>query len=206
MLSNIPNKDGDGELEKRSILYVSANPLSGLELRDYLDQAGCRLLDVVRPNSDILAWVLREQPDLLLIDVDTPSSSLLESLEVVVSVSALPLVMLSRNRDGHLIQRAINAGVTCYEVGTIGQVELGVIVDAAIAGFERLRNLTQAMESARVKLAESYRIDRARSHLMMRLGIAEEEARAKLLSLARERRRRLVDVADSVLTVPLAMV
>ncbi|MBL3601639.1 MAG: ANTAR domain-containing protein [gamma proteobacterium endosymbiont of Lamellibrachia anaximandri] len=195
-----------GNLDKRSILYVSENPLSGLELRDCLNRARCRLLDVVRPNSDILAWVLREQPDLLLIDVDSPSFALLESLEVVVSVSALPVVMLSRNRDGHLIQRAINAGVTCYEVGTIGHLELGAIVDAAIAGFERLRNLSQAMESARVKLAESYRIDRARSHLMMKLGIAEEEARVKLLSLARERQRRLVDVADSVLTVPLAMV
>ncbi|RRS34456.1 MAG: hypothetical protein OI74_03305 [Gammaproteobacteria bacterium (ex Lamellibrachia satsuma)] len=205
-MSNIPNKDGDGELDMRSILYVSANLFSGLELGDCLNRAGCRLLDVARPNSDILAWVLREQPDLLLIDVDTPSSALLESLEVVVSVSALPVVMLSRNRDGHLIQRAINAGVTSYEVGTIWQVELGVIIEAAIAGFERLQNLTQAMESARVKLAESYRIDRARSHLMMRMGIAEEEARVKLLLLARERQRRLVDVADSVLTAPLAMV
>jgi response regulator NasT len=74
------------------------------------------------------------------------------------------------------------------------------IVDLAISRFDVYSELQARAEFAEAKLEERKVIDRAKSILMSKRGMSEQEAYRMLQSNARSRNKRIIDIATSVIT------
>jgi AmiR/NasT family two-component response regulator len=75
------------------------------------------------------------------------------------------------------------------------------VIELLQAQSRRLANVESELVSARRALDERKTIERAKGILMARFNLSEEEAYKKLRSTSMQQNRRLVDVAETVLSL-----
>jgi response regulator NasT len=153
----------------------------------------------VPPDEDLLNAVARYAPDVVLIDIDSPSRDTLENLRSVQARQPRPMVMFTQDDAGESIRHAIEAGVTAYIVDGLENRRVRPIVEAAMARFTQYRSLEQELAETRNKLAERKLIERAKGLIMQQQGMSEDEAYQAMRKLAMRRNKRLAEIADSVI-------
>ena len=99
-----------------------------------------------------------------------------------------------------LVSAAIEAGISAYVVDGLRADRLKPILDAAIARFHLFQRMRAELASMRTALEERKIIDRAKAILMKARGIDEEAAYALLRKTAMNRNRKIVEIAQSLLT------
>ena len=98
------------------------------------------------------------------------------------------------------MQAAIDAGVSAYVVGGLKKERVRTIADMAIRRFNAFARLRSELEDARTQLAERKLIERAKGLLMRSRGIDEEAAYRLLRRTAMNQNKRLVEIAQSLVT------
>mgnify|MGYP001819030138 CR=1 FL=1 len=181
------------------VMLVDARQRRREILGSALGLEGFDLVACVSPEEDLLGAVSRFAPDVVLIDIDSPSRDTLESLRSVQSNQPRPMVMFTQDDDGATIRQAVEAGVTAYIVDGMEQRKVRPIVDAAMARFTQFRKLEDELERTRGKLEERKVIEKAKGIVMEQHGIGEAEAFQSMRKLAMRRNRKLVEVAESVI-------
>lgn len=153
----------------------------------------------IAPDQDLLAAIRRHDPELVLIDIDSPDRDTLESLRTAQASQPRPMVMFTQDDDGATIRRAVEAGVTAYIVDGLETRRIRPILEAAMAQFTRYRALEEELRRAQDKLSERKLIERAKGIVMQQQGISEPEAFAAMRSLAMRRNKKLVEIAEGVI-------
>ena len=102
--------------------------------------------------------------------------------------------------DEHTIEAAIDAGVSAYVVDGLKKERIKPVLDLAIKRFNAFSRLKSELAQAQNALAERKTVDRAKALLMMRRGIDEPAAYAALRKAAMDGGRRIVDVAQALIT------
>ena len=173
------------------------------ERRDALSAAraaeGFHLVAVIAPDDDLMRAVVRYAPDVVLIDIDSPSRDTLESLRSAQAHQPRPMVMFTQDDAEASIRRAVEAGVSAYVVDGIANRRVRPVVESAMALFSQYRSLEQELADARGKLEDRKLIERAKGIVMEQQGISEAEAYQAMRRLAMRKNKRLVDVAESVI-------
>jgi two-component system, response regulator / RNA-binding antiterminator len=164
-----------------------------------LFQAGA--LGVVRPQpgEPVYDAVRRVQPDVILVDMQTPDRDALEDLRHVTAQEPRPIVMFIDANDPAFMEEAIQAGVSSYNVVGAELPDIKPIIGAAIAIFGRFRQLQEDLRRAEATLEERAAIDRAKAVLIRTRGMAEPEAYRWLRRQAMDRGRRIAEVAVELL-------
>lgn len=183
---------------KIRVMLVDARAQRRDALAAALAAEGIDLVASVSPEDDLCGSVTRHAPDVVLIDIDSPSRDTLESLRTVQASQPRPMVMFTQDDDGDTIRRAIHAGVSAYVVDGIERRRVRPIVEAAIARFAQYRSLEDELVRARTKLSERKVIERAKGIIMQQQGISEDEAFQAMRRLAMRKNRRLAEIAESV--------
>jgi response regulator NasT len=99
-----------------------------------------------------------------------------------------------------MIQAAVEAGVSAYVVDGLRKERVMAIVDMAMSRFSAFDRLQRELVEARNELASRKVIERAKAILMRTRQFSEEEAYALLRQTAMNEKRKLVDIAQSVVT------
>jgi response regulator NasT len=167
-------------------------------IRDELARQGHLVLGVIDSALLIHDCVLRLQPDVVIVDSESPSRDTLEHLAVVSTSSPRPVVVFSEDAAQEPMQQALKAGVSAYVIAGLQPQRLTPVLQVAIARFEQDRALRGQLESAQAQLSERKLIERAKGLLMDEIGLTEEQAYAHLRRLAMDRGQRLVQVAQKV--------
>jgi response regulator NasT len=178
----------DPRSDRREILA----PLLGAE--------GIELVDCVAPDDDLLNAVARNAPDVVLIDIDSPSRDTLEHLRSVQTHQPRPMVMFTQDDARDSIRRAIEAGVSAYVVDGLEARRVRPIVEAAMARFKQYRALEQELTETRSKLSERKLIERAKGLIMQQQGVSEADAYQAMRKLAMRKNKRLAEIAESVVS------
>jgi len=165
-----------------------------------LQSVDCEVVACLSPEQDLLAEVARYRPDVVIIDIDLPSRDTLESLRSVQAANPRPMVMFSLDDNGDTIRRAVQAGVSAYVVDGLQAQRVRPILEAAIARFDQHRHLQAELYQARSELEGRKKIERAKGIVMMQRGIGEPAAYRLMRKAAMDQNRRLVDIADSIIT------
>lgn len=165
-----------------------------------LDGDGCRVVACVRPNDDLVALVRRHDPEVIIIDLDSPSRDTLEGLRSVQASVPRPILMFTQNDDGETIRQAIQSGVSAYTVDGLESRSVRPIVEAAMATFRQFRALEDELERTKGQLHERKRVEKAKGILMNQRGLSEEAAYALLRKAAMERNKRIIEIAESIIT------
>jgi two-component system, response regulator / RNA-binding antiterminator len=182
------------------VLLVDDTPERVAVLKEALACAGCVVDGVTTPGDDLAAVVRERQPDAVIIDVDSPSRDTLESLRAINRDLPRPIIMFVERSDGSAIEEAMKAGVSAYVIDGLNAQRVKSIIDVALARFKEYQTLRSELERTKGSLQDRKIIDRAKGILMEQRKLGEDEAYRALRRLAMEQNRRLVDVAQQLIT------
>jgi response regulator NasT len=168
---------------------------------DGLKGAGYDVVEVSTSASALLDRVAALQPDVIIIDSDSPTRDTLEQLSFVNARQPRPIVLFTEDRDNATIQAALRAGVSAYIVAGMQPDRLRPILDVAVARFEQDRALRAELKETQDKLAERKVIERAKGIVMKQKGVTEEEAYRVMRKLAMDRNRKLLEIAQQIIDV-----
>jgi response regulator NasT len=166
-----------------------------------LEAAGHEIVARVRPADDLQSKVRECKPDVIIVDMDSPSRDTLEQMRCIHRDQPKPIVMFSESEDRQLIQDAVQAGVSAYIVDGLGHKRVIPILEVAIARFNEFQNLRNELEETRVSLADRKLIDRAKALLMEQRGWSEKQAYQAMRKMAMDRNQRMGQVADQLLAM-----
>ena len=167
-------------------------------IRDELTRHGHQVVGVIDSAPLIHDCVLRLQPDVVIVDSESPSRDTLEHLATVSASSPRPVVVFSEDAAQAPMQQALRAGVSAYVIAGLQPQRLLPVLQVAIARFEQDRALRGQLETAQAQLSERKTVERAKGMLMEEIGLSEDQAYAHLRKLAMDRGQRLVQVAERV--------
>lgn len=182
------------------IVIVDDSGLRATVLEDGLREAGYDDIHVVPPHGGFVAKLERMAPDVVLMDLGNPSRDTLEEMLVVSRALARPIAMFVDQSDDHMIGAAIDAGVSAYVVDGLRKERVKPILDLAIRRFNAFAKMQTELDEARSALADRKTIDHAKALLMKSRKLSEPEAYALLRTTAMNQGRKIVEVAEALIT------
>ena len=171
------------------------------KLRESLIQAGCDVVEEVSQALQIPRKVDALQPDVVIIDTESPSRDVLEQICVVSQDAPRPIVMVSDDGQASAIKAALSAGVSTYVVEGIDEGRLAAVLTVAQARFEADQSLKKQVKVAENRLNERKDIERAKGVLMQLRGLSEDDAYHAMRKMAMDQNVRIADVAAKLLSV-----
>ena len=182
------------------IVIIDDSGLRATVLEDGLREAGYDDIHLVPPRGAFVARLERMAPDVVLMDLGSPSRDTLEEMLAVSRALARPIAMFVDQSDDAMIGAAIDAGVSAYVVDGLRKERVKPILDLAIRRFNAFARMQTELDEARTALADRKTIDRAKAILMGSRNLSEPDAYALLRTTAMNQGRRLVDVAEALIT------
>jgi response regulator NasT len=182
------------------IVIVDDSGLRATVLEEGLREAGYDDIQVVPPRGGFVARIERMAPDVVLMDLGSPSRDTLEEMLAVSRALARPIAMFVDQSDDVMIGAAIDAGVSAYVVDGLRKERVKPILDLAIRRFNAFARMQTELDEARSALSERKTIDRAKAILMSSRNLPEAEAYALLRTTAMNQGRRIVEVAEALIT------
>lgn len=170
-------------------------------LRAALMQSGCEVVEEVSSAFMIPRKVASFQPDVVIIDTESPSRDVLEQIVMVSQDEPRPILMVSNDGQPAAIRAAIKAGVSAYVVEGIDESRLEAVLAVAQARFEADQALRQQVRVAENKLNERKTVERAKGLLMQLRQLNEADAYNAMRKMAMDRNIRIVDVAEKLLAM-----
>jgi response regulator NasT len=180
-------------------MLIDENLARSTPLKQSLIEAGYEVVGQLPDTADLDQAVAQMQPDVIIIDTESPSRDTLENICVVSRDDPRPIVMFTHDGETEQIRAATRAGVSAYVVGGLDSGRLKPIMDAAMVRFEEYQALRNELESTTTKLAERKDVERAKGILMKQRGLDEEAAYQALRKMAMERGTKLGEIARQVI-------
>ena len=180
------------------VLVVDESAERAEVLRAALMLAGYEVTASLTSALALLKTIDRLEPDVIVIDTDSPSRDVLEHLVMISQHTPRPVVMFTSDGTPETIRAATRAGVAAYVVDGLDKNRIKTIVEVAVARFEERQDLREQLAEAQSKLADRKLIERAKGLLMKSRNLDEEAAYAALRKAAMDRNLKLSDVAQRI--------
>jgi len=182
------------------ILVVESNPERVREIVDALREAGWSDVKALAQISALDRTVKEFAPDIVLIDLANPDRDTLEHISYATETTKRAVALFVDQTDDDLTQAALNAGVSAYVVDGLKMERIKPVLQTAIARFKMMRQMQSELDAAKQALEDRKTIDRAKGILMRQRGISEEEAYNLLRKTAMGQSRKVIDVAQALMT------
>jgi len=182
------------------IVIVDENPVRAAILSEGLREAGMVQLTHLAATTNLLARIYEIDPDVILIDLENPSRDMLEQMFQVSRIVKRPIAMFVDQSDSASIQASVDAGVSAYIVDGLRKERMKHILDLCISRFNAFARLETELNNARSALEDRKVIDRAKGILMKAKGLTEEQAYVLLRSTAMNEKKKIAEIAQSVIT------
>jgi len=182
------------------IVIADENPTRAAVLEDALREAGHAHIVRLDETSQLLARICALDPDVVIIDLETPRRAVLEQMFEVSRAVKRPIAMFVEESDKAAIEAAVDAGVSAYIVGGLRKERIANILDLCISRFNFVARLREELERARGALEERKVIDRAKGILMTAKNLSEDAAYGLLRKTAMNENKKIAEVAQSVVT------
>jgi response regulator NasT len=182
------------------IVIVDESPVRAAILEEGLQEAGYRQIIRISETANLLKRIYAIDPDVILIDLESPSRDILEQMFQMSRVVKRPIAMFVDQSDAASIQAAVDAGVSAYIVDGLKKERMTHILDLCISRFNAFSRLQNELDRTKDALEERKIIDRAKGVLMKAKSLNEEQAYALLRRTAMNENKKIVEIAQSVLT------
>jgi response regulator NasT len=182
------------------IVIVDENPIRAAILEEGLREAGFIAVEHIREMHNLLARIYALDPDVILIDLENPSRDVLEQMFQVSRAVRRPIAMFVDQSDTDSIRASVDAGVSAYIVDGLKKERLKPILDLCISRFNAFSRLQDELERTKSALEDRKAIDRAKGILMKLKGFTEDEAYVLLRSTAMREKKKIGEIAQSIIT------
>lgn len=188
-------------IDTLNILLVDNDSKRAAGLADVLDQSKYCVSYLPGSQVSLMREVDRLQPDIIIIDIESPDRDVLDSLAILSSLNPKPVVMFSEENNSQIIRQSVRSGVSAYVVGEISTTKIQTVLDAALARFEEVQTLKQELNDTRQQLLSRKTVDQAKRLLMERKGLSEQDAYQQIRKLAMDQGQRMDEVAKNIISL-----
>ena len=182
------------------IVIVDESPIRAAILEEGLREAGFTGVVHISEMQSLLARIYALDPDVILIDLENPSRDVLEQMFQVSRAVKRPVAMFVDQSDSASIQASVDAGVSAYIVDGLKKERIKPILDLCISRFNAFSRLQDELDRTKSALEERKVIDRAKGILMKVKGLTEDEAYVLMRSTAMREKKKIGEIAQSILT------
>ena len=182
------------------IVIVDESPIRAAILEEGLREAGYASVVRISEMQSLLARIYALDPDIIVIDLENPSRDILEQMFQVSRAVRRPIAMFVDQSDAASIQASVDAGVSAYIVDGLKKERIKSILDLCVFRFNAFAKLQDELDRTKMALEERKVIDRAKGILMKLKGLTEEEAYVLLRSTAMREKKKIGEIAQSILT------
>ena len=182
------------------ILVIDADRIRASIIEEGLREAGHTRVTVLDDMNRLVRRLVEIDPDVIVIDLENPSRDVLEHMFQISRAAKRPVAMFVDRADRTSIEAAIEAGVSAYVVDGLRKERIKPILDTAVSRFRAFDRLRRDLDQARNELAERKTVERAKAILMRTRGLSEPDAYALLRTAAMRQSRRIVEIAESLIT------
>lgn len=183
-----------------NILVIDENSKRADVLELGLREAGFERVTRFSDMYNLVRRIYALDPDVILIDLQNPSRDTVEQMFQVSRVVRRPIAMFVDQSDTATTQAAVDAGVSAYVVDGLKRERIRSILDLTVSRFNAFAKLESELEAAKEALVERKVIERAKGILMRQRGISEDKAYSLLRRTAMSEKRKVIDIAQSVVT------
>jgi response regulator NasT len=182
------------------IVIVDESPIRAAILQEGLREAGFTGVVHINEMQSLLSRIYALDPDVILIDLENPSRDVLEQMFQVSRAVRRPIAMFVDQSDSASIQASVEAGVSAYIVDGLKKERIKPILDLCISRFNAFAKLQDELARTKSALEERKVIDRAKGILMKLKGLTEDEAYVLMRSTAMREKKKIGEIAQSILT------
>ncbi len=183
-----------------SILVVEADPDKARQIIDALKDGGWTQVQALAQISGLERAIRRHEPDIVLIDMANPDRDTLEHISLVSDAKSRTVAMFVDQTDEDLTQAAVNAGVSAYVVDGLQMTRIKPVIETAIMRFQMMRKMQSELDAAKRALEDRKTLDRAKGILMRQRNLSEDAAYQLMRKTAMDQGRRVIDVAQALVT------
>jgi response regulator NasT len=182
------------------ILVFDENAIRASIIEEGLRDAGYFKVTVVHEVNGIARIIENLRPDVIFIDLENPNRDMMEHLFQLTRTVGRPIAMFVDRSDTASIEAAVDAGVSAYIVDGLKKERVKPILDMAVSRFNAFSRLQRELADAKSELEQRKIIERAKGILMKLKGLSEEQAFALLRQTAMNEKKKMSDIAQSVVT------
>ncbi|MEL6840545.1 MAG: ANTAR domain-containing protein [Pseudomonadota bacterium] len=182
------------------ILVVEPDQNRVRDIVDALNAAGWSDVKALAQVSALDRTVKEFTPDIVLIDLANPDRDTLEHISYVTETEKRAVALFVDQTDDNLTQAALNAGVSAYVVDGLQMNRIKPVLETAIARFKIMRQMQSELDAAKQALEDRKTIDRAKGILMRQRGLTEDDAYKLLRKAAMDQGRKVIEVAQALVT------
>lgn len=184
--------------EPLSIVVVEDDRDRALMIVDSLSELGHATIHVISEVSGLARRISERNPDLVLVDLASPTRDTIEELSLATAPLERPVAVFVDESDDSLTQAAIEAGVSAYVVDNLRPDRIRPVLSAAIARFNMFRRMRDELAETKRALEERKILDRAKGLLMKSRGLSEDEAYGLLRKTAMGQGKKISEVAQAL--------
>ncbi len=183
-----------------TILVIDENVIRASIIEEGLREAGHSNVTVINKVNGVARIIETTKPDVIVIDIENPNRDMMEHLFQLTRTVSRPIAMFVDRSDTAQIEAAMEAGVSAYVVDGLKKERVKSILDMAVSRFNAFSRLQRELAEAKSALEERKVIERAKGILMKMRGLSEEDAFALLRQTAMNEKKKMSEIAQSVVT------
>lgn len=184
-----------------SILLIDDDQARADALKSALASSRYHVIHLLTPTHGLLKEVDKLKPDIIVIDIESPSRDILDSLHTISNFAPKPIVMFSDEQDTQIINQSVRSGVSAYIVGDTDPSRVRSILDAAVARFSEFQKLRQELNDTKSALEAHKVISQAKRGLMASQQLSEQEAYNAMRKMAMDSGQKIEAVARTLVSL-----
>ncbi len=184
---------------KQKVLLIDEDSSRTEMLASSLNDAGFEVVGHVACDDDILVGIQVCNPDVLVIDMESPDDYIFNQLLEINKQHPKPIVFFADKSESDVIEKAVKTGVSAFVVDGLTAQRVKPIIELAIARFKEMQSLYKEISDSKANLKERKVIERAKGILMSRKNMGEDDAYNSLRKLAMSQNKKLFEIAKNVI-------
>jgi two-component system, response regulator PdtaR len=169
--------------------------------QEALPLLGHQVVCAAATGRELVQGCQTHHPELVITDIKMPDMDGIDAALQISRNEPVPVILVSAYDDPQLVTRAGENHIQAYLVKPIKQQDLQPAIMIAMRRYDEFRSLRKEAKDLRQALQDRKTIERAKGVIMKRSGLDEATAFQTLQKLARDKNRKLVEVAEMFLTV-----
>lgn len=169
-----------------------------------LPEMGHRVVFAATSGAELVRQCEQLKPELVISDIKMPDVDGLDASEQIYADSPVPIILVSGYHDGDLVERAQENHILAYLVKPITKADVEVAISLAMKRFQEFEELRADCSNLRQALQDRKIIERAKNILMKLGDLHEHDAFRRLQKLASRQNKKLVQVAEMIVTAEMA--
>lgn len=184
----------------RKIVIADDEPITRINIAEMLHDAGYSVVGQAVDGFDAVELCKKHHPDLVILDVKMPLLDGLMAAKIINEENLAGCIILLTAYSGkEFIDKAKENGVCNYIVKPVTEKAILPAVEIAMHRADEIRKIKEETLKANDKLEARILVDRAKSLLIKKDNMTEDEAYNYIRKLSMDKRCSMGDISKALL-------